>query len=507
MTEPFDPGRAVDKTRGRGGFMRTASWATALNGGRQFFTLAVGFVLARMLGPDAYGILAMALVYIAFLEMLQRQGLIGAVIQRPNLDTDHANAAFWLVMAVSSTLTAISMIFAGWWSHLNGTPALRGVIIALSLTLPLQGLNVVQEALLRRQMQFRALTIRTTSAVIVGGIAGVVAALAGWGVWALVTQQIVTASWSTVALWVISGWRPGLHFTRQAVRDLVGFSMGTLLSSLGLFFNQRADVLVSGLLLGPITVGLYRFAARLVDAVISFSAQSAQSMALPELSPFQSEQDEFNRRTKRLARMAGALAIPFLGVMFGAAEVIIATLGPQWSAAAGGLRWLCVYGLIRTLVTLNGPILQAIGRTFVLAAFSWAMAAVSVVVYTVTAVNVSSADEAVQVAAISASRAVVFGAALLLSHLLVMALVAHLRPLVVLAPFALSTVAGVVGAITAGVLSHAVPSGQNPVLVALVSCGVGTAVAYGFLGAIDPVVRQLLAAAWRKLRTATNSVS
>ena len=356
MTSQFDPTEAVSATHDGVGFMRTAGWATALEGGRQLFTLLVGFVLARMLGPDAFGVLAMALVYIAFLEMVQRQGLIGAVIQRPNLDTNHANAAFWLVMAASTFLTVVSIALAGWWADVNRTPELRGVIIALSLTLPLQGLNVVQEALLRRQMRFRDLTIRTTSAVVVGGVAGVGGALAGWDVWALVAQQLVTVAWSTAALWVVSGWRPGLRFTGQSVRDLLGFSTGTFLSSLGLFLGSRADVLISGFFLGPVTVGLYRFAARLVDSVISLSGQSAQSMALPELSALQGEQQELTGRARRLSKMAGALALPVLGVMFGAADVIIATLGPEWTAATYGLRWMCLYGVARTLVTLNGPI-------------------------------------------------------------------------------------------------------------------------------------------------------
>lgn len=499
MADDFDPTDTVDGTRGRSGFLRVAGWATALSGSQQLLSLLLGLVLAGMLGPSAYGVVAIAMVYIAFLEMLQRQGLVVAVVQRPRLDSNHANAAFWFVMALSTLLTLISVALAGWWANLTAIPELRPVIIALSLTLPLQGLNVVQEALLRRQMRFRALTLRTTTAVIVGGAAGIAAAVAGWGVWALVCQQLVTAAWSTVALWLVSDWRPGVRFTRAALRDLLGFSGGTFLSSLGLFLNGRADVLISGLFFGPVSVGLYRLAARLVDAVLSLSGRSSISMALPELSPLQAEPEEFLRRGARLSKMTGVLAFPVLGVMFGAAEVIIAMLGPEWAAAADGLRWLCAYGVFRTLVTLNGPMLMALGRTYLQAAFTWAMAVVGVGVYITTALVVVDFDAAVQVSAISASRAIVFGPILLVSHLWMVARVVGMTPRAALSPFGSSLVAGVTAAVAARGLEWIIMPTDRPILAATGVCLVAALVGLAALGSIDPDARQLASSAGRRL--------
>ena len=258
-------------------FGNALKWSYVMDVGRQFTTLLVTFVLAGMLGPRAYGIVAIAATYIAFLQLLLAQGLQPAVIQRRDLRDEHKDTAFWMIMAAAVGLTLLTIPLSSWWADLNNTPELGPVVLALSLTLPIEGLRVVQEALMRRDLNMRPLAVRTNVSVIFGGVVGVVCAVVFRNVWALVAQQLATSACDVVCLWWYSDWRPHFRVTRWAAKDLLSFSVGSSIASLGVFVNTRADVLITGVFFGGVAVGLYRFASRLVDTVVSVTVTSTLS--------------------------------------------------------------------------------------------------------------------------------------------------------------------------------------------------------------------------------------
>lgn len=233
-------------------------WAYAMDISSRVLGTAVTFILAALLGPEEFGLVALALVYVMFIDMLQRQGLSSAIVQRRSLDDDHLHSAFWMIATVSVTLTVGSVLLSGWWAGVNNTAQLQPVIIWLSALLPVNGLIVVQEAILRRQMRFRPLAVRNTIASLVGGLLGIAAAFAGLGVWALVVQQLSMATTKLGVLWFVTDWRPRLRFSRRHLKDLLSFSTGSFLTSLGVFVNSRTDAMLVGIFFGPAPIGLYR---------------------------------------------------------------------------------------------------------------------------------------------------------------------------------------------------------------------------------------------------------
>ena len=174
LDEPTPPRAPRDKAK----YRSALSWSVAMVGGQQFVTAAVAFLLAAILGPEAFGTVAMASVYILFMQMLLQQA-IPAIVQRKDLDPADLDSAFWLVMGFTLVITGISVALAGPWATANRTPDLQPIIIALSLQVPLQGLVVVQEAVLRRHMDFRSLAIRSLVAAAGGGVIGLALGLHG----------------------------------------------------------------------------------------------------------------------------------------------------------------------------------------------------------------------------------------------------------------------------------------------------------------------------------------
>jgi PST family polysaccharide transporter len=389
-------------------FGRAVVWSLATTGGQQALTALFTFALAALLGPEAFGLVAMATAYVAFVQLVLEQGLGAAIVQRRELDAEHLDAAFWMVIAASGLLTAASLALAGPWARLNDAPGLEGVIQLLSLAVPLEGLVVVQRALLVRRMNFRAFAIRAGVAVTIGGALGLALALRGFGARALVAQQLSTTAVGLGLYWALSGWRPRLRFSPRAARDLLGFSTGTLIGRLGMFVNRRADALLMGLFFGPTAVGLYRLADRIVGLCVDFAAVSVQAVALPEFSRHQDQPERLRESFVRCLWISASLALPPLGVLAAGAPELAGLLGVRWRDAAPALAALCAVGAVRDLGLFTGPLLQALGRPHALAVLVWAQALPSALAFAAMGWWLASAAPAEQALGIALSRAAIF---------------------------------------------------------------------------------------------------
>lgn len=384
-------------------------WSYVMDGGRQAITSVITLVLAALLGPEAFGVIAMALVYLALLELVLKQGMGAAVVQREDLRGAHLDTAFWIVMGTALALTGVSAGLSGWWAGVNRTPELQPVILGLTAMIPLQGLTVVQEALLRRRFRFRSLALRTNVSVLCGGALGVGLALAGFGVWALVAQQVGTVLVATAVLWAVSGWRPGMRVSAGAARELLGFSTGSFLGSLGVFLINRSDALLIGLFFGPVVVGLYRLASRLIEAVVGITVSALMSVSLPELSRAQHDPVRFKRGVLRLTWISAALTLPPLGLLAGASEGVLGVVGQEWLPAAWALRLLCVAGAVRALFAFTGPMLQALGRPYEQAAVAWVTGLLSSGGFVVAGLLVRGMPLGSQLGGLALSQALLYG--------------------------------------------------------------------------------------------------
>ena len=337
-------------------------WSYALTAGRLGTTTIVTFVLAKMLGPHALGVVTTALLFVMITQMLLQQTLLTTIIQREKLDPDHLDAGFWLVICGSLALTALAAGVAPLWAAFNNQPELTMICIALTPMVLLQGLTVVPEAILRRKMTFRPLAIRTLIATAIGGVVGIAMAFAGYRAWALVAQQLVTASVGAVVLWTVTDWRPRWRLPRQAVKDLWGFSSQTALGGVGVFLAIRMDVLVIGKFFGPNAVGLYRIAQRLPDMLTEVTSRSLQQVSLPELARLQQRPVELGDRLAKMLHVSAVTGLPALGILAATAKPLVALLGPEWSPAGTGMQLLCIVGIVNVYGVLLGPALQAVGR-------------------------------------------------------------------------------------------------------------------------------------------------
>lgn len=394
-------------------FSTALGWSYVMQGGQYVITTIVTFVLAAILGPEIFGLVAMAMVYLMFIQLLVHQGMIPALVQRRDLAARHINSAFWLTVGSGMLFTIASVLSSKWWAGVNRTPDLAPVINSLSVVIFLQSLVVVQQALLSRQMDFRSLAVRTNSAALVGGTVGLVLAFTGFGVWALVAQNIAKAIVDVVVLWGLSDWRPQFQFSWSAAKDLLGFSASTTLVGFGDFVNNRGDALLVGLFFGPTAVGIYRLAVRMVELVVDVTVRSFQSVSLPELSRLQDDPRRFADRITNMISSTSLITLPALGILAGSSGAVTAVIGEEWSAAAAPLSILCIVGAVRAITTFTSPVVLAVGRPRNLALVTWITAVVSAASFVVAGLLLVEAPLAAQVLGLAVARVGFFSTAVL----------------------------------------------------------------------------------------------
>ena len=358
-------------------FKNAVKWAYVTQGSEQGLNALLTFVFAAVLGPKDFGLVAMAMAYILFAKMLLEQGLVPALVQRKDLKQEHLDSVFYLNLALSLVLVALSIGFSKWWAELNHLPLLAPVISVLSIAIPLEGLTIVQRAVLQREMDFKSFSIRSVIAITVGGIVGLVMAFTHFGVWSLVGKQLTTDFVGLLALWKLGDWRPRFNFSTKAIKEITGFSAGAFAGNVGLFLNGQSDALLIGLFFGPVAVGLYRLASRLTNTVVTVATSSLQSASYPQFCRLQDKPAELRQSVLSCLRFAVTITIPALAGLAVVSKYVLAAVGPQWVASTNALRILCVVGMVLPIAYFGGPLLQAKGKPHFVAFIVWVQAAIT----------------------------------------------------------------------------------------------------------------------------------
>lgn len=339
------------------------AWSAIENWGNQAIYFVLFLVLARLLPPDAFGLVSLAGVFISFMMVFADQGISDAIVQRQELEPEHLDTAFWANLGVSALLTIFSIAAAPYVSNFFHQPQLTPILCWLSLSFLTSGLSSVQQSLLRRQFAFRALAVRSLLAISIGGIVGVSMACMGYGVWSLVGQQLVGRLVTVLALWWFSDWRPGFKISAQHFNDLFSFGIKMLGGSLLAFFSIRSDDFLIGYFLGPVALGYYTVAYRLLVAMNQMLSATTRHVALPIFSRLQNDTQQLQQALFKATQLSSAIAFPIsLGLVCLAPEIVGNLFGSKWLPSIPVMQILAFSGMTSAVGTLSGIVLVAMGK-------------------------------------------------------------------------------------------------------------------------------------------------
>lgn len=341
----------------------TSLWSMAESWGLRLVSAGVFLLLARLIEPAAFGLAALAQVYLMVVQTLSDQGLTTALIQRAEIEEAHKDSAFWANLAVGLGLMLLTIAFADGLAGVYGEPRLAPVLRWYSLAPLLASLSVVQVALARRELRFRELALRQTAGAVMGGVVGVAMAFAGMGVWALVGQGLVTQATGVAVLWAIVDWRPRLVFSRRHFRQLFGFGFNVLATNIVRIVGGQADRLLLGYFFGAADVGYYSVAQRLVTIVTDFVAGSTERAVVPLFARIQGEKERVARGLLTAQRLLSLIVIPaFIGLAAVAPALIRVGVGGQWEPSILPTRILAFFSLAYCLGFFFGHVVTALGR-------------------------------------------------------------------------------------------------------------------------------------------------
>lgn len=344
-----------------------AAWAAVETWGRQIAMFGVFVILARHLGPEAFGLAALAMVVPNILAAPVTRGLPDAIVQRTEIDPIHLDSAFCLLAATGALISALIWISASGIAAMFGQPELEGLIKWTSAIVVIQAFGAVPAAILKRQLHFRLFAVRTLTGSVVGGALGLGMAAAGFGVWSLVWMQLTKAAVETTVILFGSSWRPRLRFSYVRIRELFGFAGPLVLQTLWNFGNDEIPKIVLGAFLGPHAVGIYALARRPLDLLVESLLWPLMAITMPTVSRIQAHPEKINDFFNATVRMAGIIGFPaFVGFAAVAPVAVPFIFGQHWSVGVAAVQILMILGVQRTVDSLCSFTILALGRSGIL---------------------------------------------------------------------------------------------------------------------------------------------
>lgn len=332
--------------------------------GAQGVNFVVSVILARLLEPNLYGTIALVTVFTAILQVFVDSGLANALIQKKDADKVDFSSVFYLNMAVCSVLYIGMFIAAPHIARYYNDSTLTPVIRVMSLVLIISGLKNVQQAYVSRNMMFKKFFFSTLGGTIFSAILGVGMAYLGYGVWALVAQNLSNMAIDTLVLWFTVKWRPNLVFSLNRIKELMSYGWKILASSLVDTVYNNIRQLIIGKMYSASDLAYYNRGKQIPSAFILNINTSIDSVIFPAMSLKQEDKETLKNMTRRSIRISSYIIWPLMmGVTFAAEPIIKLLLTEKWIEAVPYLRIFCITYAFTPIMTANLNAIKAMGRS------------------------------------------------------------------------------------------------------------------------------------------------
>lgn len=313
----------------RGGAISLAAQAAKL-----FLGLASTVILARLLVPGDFGLIAMVAPVVGFFGIFHDLGLTMATVQREHITRAQVSALFWINVGVSAALALLVALLSPLVAAFYGDPRLEEVTLALGLFLFFSGASAQHFALLRRQMRFTRLAAIEPTALAVGIAAAVLAALWGLDYWALVVLSGAEAVTRLVMAWTLSGWWPSRPARGAGIRDMLAFGSHLTGANLVGHFVRNIDNVLMGRFWGETALGLYNRAYTLSQLPVNHISQPVSGVVIPVLCRLRNDPEQYRRYFAMALGLSASLSMPIIAFALADAELFFAVmLGERWAAA------------------------------------------------------------------------------------------------------------------------------------------------------------------------------
>ena len=344
--------------------MRSSAWAVLGFGGSQGLSLLTTIVLARLLTPEDFGLVALTLGILAIAYIAQESGLFAALIVHRGEIRPAAASVLVLSPFVSIGLYLLCFATAPILANLLDAPRLTDVFRVTAVVLVLRGLALMPIALLQRDLRFRPLTAIELSGAVAQSATAVVLAGSGAGVWSLVAGQLALGAAQLVLAWWLAPFRPSPFEARRVVLlELMRFGRFVGAANFLSFANSSSEEIVIGRVLGTFTLGYFSLAKRIAALPVQVVGNILGRGVFAALARLQDDAEGFRRVWLENIQRLALLSIPaVLAILIAAEPIVLALFGDKWRPAIVPLQILALGGVVRSFSTTSGEVFQALGR-------------------------------------------------------------------------------------------------------------------------------------------------
>lgn len=339
-------------------------WRFAERCGAQAVSFLVSIILARLLAPEAYGTIALAMVFINILQVFVDNGMGTALIQKKDADDLDFSSVFYFNIAACLVLYAGLFLAAPSIAQFYGDPALTALVRALSLTVVVSGVRNIQQSYVSRHLLFKRFFFSTIGSTLASAVVGIAMAYAGFGVWALVGQSLSNVVTGTIILWATVPWRPRWMFSWQRLKGLLSFGWKLLVSSLLDTGYNNLRSLIIGKLYSSADLAYYNQGDKLPNLVITNINTSIDSVLLPTMANEQDDPARVRSMTRRAIKTSTYVMAPLMMGLAACAEPLIRLiLTEKWLPCVPYLRIFCITYMFWPIHTANLNAIKALGRS------------------------------------------------------------------------------------------------------------------------------------------------
>ena len=327
-------------------------------------TFLVSIVLARLLMPEDYGTIALVTVFTTIMQVFVDSGLSTALIQKKDADDLDFSSVFYFNFAVCIILYLVMFFAAPLIAAFYKMPELTPVVRVISLTIVISGVKGVQQSYVSCNMLFKRFFYATLGGTIFSAFLGIAMAYAGFGVWAIVAQQLSNTAIDTLILWITVKWRPKLMFSWGRLKGLLSFGWKMLCSSLlDTIYNNLRSLLI-GKVYSSADLAYYNEGKKFPSLIVTNIDSSINSVLLPTMSKEQDDKNRVKNMTRRSIMVSCYMMAPLMiGLACCASNIVVVVLTEKWLPCVFFLQIFCISYMFYPIHTANLNAIKAMGRS------------------------------------------------------------------------------------------------------------------------------------------------
>lgn len=329
----------------------------------QIVHLVVSLVLARLLVPEAYGVVSLITVFTVFLQVFVDCGFSNALIQKLDADQLDYSTVFWFNVGISTLLYVILFFGAPIIARFYKMPFIVPHIRVMSLTLVIGGFNGVPHVFVSKRMIFKKFFFSSLLGTLVSAIVGIYLAYRGFGAWALVAQRLTNQVIDGIFLWLVVRWKPTFEFSLQRLKPMFKYGSKLLLSSILWTFTDKISSLLIGKFYSTSDLAYYDKGATIPSTVVTNMDNSVQTVLFPAMAEEQNDRKHVKEMLKKSIQVACFCVFPMmLGLILIARPLVHVLYTDKWNNLVPYMRWYCFASAFYLLHTANLQVLRALGR-------------------------------------------------------------------------------------------------------------------------------------------------